>query len=515
MSGNVYKGIKMDFGDGHSASSIFSSGVFGYTYDDIITMPDHISLGINSVDLTTRLSKRLNLNIPLVSSPMDTVTESRMSIGMAMLGGIGFIHYNNTIEEQVWKIGNVKRWKNGFITRPHCLSLDATLEEIDKIYEERGFNSFPITQNGRLGEPLLGLASTRDHDFIVDRKTKVSDIMTPANQLIVAKSTSTLEEAQNIMKKHKKGKLPIVNENFELVSLISRSDLKKQRNYPLFSKTQGQELLVGAALGTRESDKERLEAIKLAGVDIVVIDSSQGDSDFQLNMLNHIKRTSPELDVVCGNVVTVRQARRLIEAGADSLRVGMGAGSICTTQEVCAVGRAQATAVYHVSNFARQFGVPVIADGGISNSGHIVKALMLGASTVMMGSLLAGTEEAPGDFFFQDGVRVKRYRGMGSIEAMQKGSKNRYFGDTSNIMVAQGVVGSVIDRGSIKTLIPYLLQSLRHGFQDAGVYSIPQAHQFLEQGKIRFEIRSPAALKEAGIHGLHSYEGANILQKRS
>ena len=338
--------------------------------------------------------------------------------------------------------------------------------------------------------------------------------MTPAEQLIVASFTLTLDEAQTLMKKHKKGKLPIVNENFELISLISRSDLKKQKNFPLFSKTQGDALLVGAAVGTRDSDRSRLEAISQAGADIVCIDSSQGDSDFQLDMLNHIKRTQPHLDVVCGNVVTVRQARRLIEAGADCLKVGMGAGSICTTQEVCAVGRAQATAVYHVAKFARQFGIPIIADGGISNSGHVIKALMLGGSVVMMGSLLAGTEEAPGDFFFQDGIRVKRYRGMGSLEAMQKGSKNRYFGDNANIMVAQGVSGTVIDRGSIKTLIPYILQSVRHGFQDAGVQSIAQAHELLDEGRLRFEIRSPSALKEGGIHGLHTYQGMNITESR-
>ena len=503
----------MDSGDGHTAESIFSHGIFGYTYDDIITMPDHISFAVGSVDLTTRLTRNITLNLPLVSSPMDTVTESRMATGMAMMGGIGFIHYNNTIEEQVWKIGNVKRWKNGFITRPHCLHPDSTLEEIDSIHEESGYNSFPITENGKIGGKLLGLASTRDHDFIVDRSTKVSEIMTAAAQLITGPSNLTLEEAQNLMKKHKKGKLPIVNNNFELVSLISRSDLKKKREFPLFSKTQTEGLLVGAAIGTRDSDKERLVAIKQAGVDVVVIDSSQGDSDFQIEMLNHIKRTYPDLDVICGNIVTTRQARRLIEAGADGLRVGMGAGSICTTQEVCAVGRAQATAVYHVSKFAKQFGVPVIADGGISNSGHIIKALSLGASTVMMGSVLAGTEEAPGDFFFQDGVRVKRYRGMGSLAAMQKGSKTRYFGDSAKIMVAQGVSGTVIDRGSIKTLIPYLVQSVRHGLQDAGVQSIAQAHEFLYSGRLRFEIRSSAALKEGGVHGLHSYEG-HTMEKR-
>ena len=504
----------MDSGDGHSANSIFSHGIFGYTYDDIIMMPDHISFPVTSVDLTTKLTKKITLNLPLVSSPMDTVTESRMAIGMAMLGGIGFIHYNNKIEEQVWKIQNVKRWKNGFITRPQCLHPDSTLTELDAIYEEKGFNSFPITENGKVGGKLLGLASTRDHDFINDRSKKVTEIMTPASDLIVASSNLTLLEAQDMMRKHKKGKLPIVNDNFELVSLISRSDLKKQKNFPLFSKTQSEGLLVGAALSTRDSDRQRLDAIKEAGVDVVVIDSSQGDSDFQIEMLNHIKRSYPDLEVICGNIVTTRQARRLIEAGADGLRVGMGAGSICTTQEVCAVGRAQATAVYHVSKFAKDFGVPVLADGGVSNSGHIIKALCLGASCVMMGSLFAGTEEAPGDFFFQDGVRVKRYRGMGSLAAMQQGSKTRYFGDNAKIMVAQGVSGTVIDRGSIKTLIPYLVQSVRHGFQDAGICSIEQAHQYLYEGRLRFEVRSPSALKEGGIHGLHSYEGYNVLEKR-
>lgn len=496
-----------DGSDGHSAQTIFSAGVHAYTYDDVILMPDHISFAVHDVDLSTKLTKNINLNLPLCSSPMDTVTESRMALGMALQGGIGFIHYNNSIEEQAWKIGNVKRYRSGFIARPYCLGPDATLEEVDTVFSERGFSGFPITDNGLVGGRLLGLSTSRDQDFIKDRTTKVVDVMTPASDLIVADSKLSLEDAQQIMKASKKGKLPIVNENFELISLISRSDLKKTKDFPLSSKNAAGQLMVGAALGTRESDKKRLHAIVNEGVDVVVIDSSQGDSDFQIEMLNFIKRNYPNLDVICGNIVTVRQARRLIEAGCDGLRVGMGAGSICTTQEVCAVGRAQSTAVYHVSKFAKEFGIPVIADGGISNSGHIIKALSLGASTIMMGSMLAGTEEAPGDFFFQDGVRVKRYRGMGSLEAMQKGSKTRYFGDTANISVPQGVSGTVIDRGTIKTLVPYLAQSIRHGFQDAGVRSVTQAHEFLYEGRLRFEIRSGAAQREGGIHGLYSFEG--------
>merc|ERR1719379_3249877 len=325
--------------------------------------------------------------------------------------------------------------------------------------------------------------------------------------LITAQEGVELTCANQILRDSKKGKLPIISKEGNLVSLIARSDLKKNADYPHATKDPvNKKLLCAAAVGTRENDRERVAALVAAGVDAIIIDSSQGDSVFQHEMIRWIKTTYPQIEVVGGNVVTKKQAKHLIECGVDGLRVGMGIGSICTTQEVCACGRAQASAVFNVAKFARAYDVPVLADGGISSPGHVVKALCMGAGAVMCGSLLAGTEESPGEYFFADGQRLKRYRGMGSIDAMKKGSDDRYFGNKAQVKVAQGVCGTVQDKGPLEAYIPYLTQGMKHGLQDIGCNNLLDLHQELYSGKLRFEIRSPAAQREGGVHGLHSFE---------
>lgn len=499
MSDFIFQGC-----DGFSAQEVFSSGRsrYAYTYDDVIILPGSIGAKVDEISLETNITRTIKIKYPLLSSPMDTVTEHEMAIGMALQGAIGIIHYNMTVEEQVNEVRLAKKFKNGFITDPACLSPTHTIADVDMLKERFGYSGIPITQTGLIGSRLVGIVTNRDVDYIEDRSLPLSEVMT--TDLITAPDGISLSEANELLRTSKKGKLPVVNSSGEIVALISRTDLIKARDFPDASKDRNKQLLVGAAIGTRPNDKDRCKALVEAGVDVIVIDSSQGDSMYQIDIIKYIKESHPSIQVIGGNIVTARQAYHLIKAGVDGIRIGMGSGSICTTQEVCAVGRAQMSAIYHVTRIAKKFGVPCIADGGISSSGHIVKALSAGASAVMCGSLLAGTEEAPGDYFFQDGVRLKKYRGMGSIEAMSKGSEKRYFASGAAVKVAQGVSGAVVDKGPLRQYLPYIIKGVRYGLQDIGVSSAAELHSLVDSGEVKFELRSPAAQREGGVHSLYN-----------
>lgn len=495
--------------DGVSGHELMEAGR-GISYDDFIILPGHIDFHHQEVDLSTRLTRNIALSLPFVSSPMDTVTEHKMAIKLALLGGIGIVHYNNSAEQQAEEIRKVKRFENGFITQPVVLAPSATLADVDRIKARYGFSGIPITADGERGGELVGIVTNRDIEFEPDRTRPVSEIMT--SDLVTAQAGVTLQEANDLLRRSKKGKLPIVDGAGRLVSLVSRRDLLKNRDYPASVKDERKQLRVGAAVSTRDEDRERVDALVAAGVDAIVVDAAQGDSIYELRMVKWIKEQHPDVEVIGGNVVTKAQARRLIEGGADGLRIGMGPGSICTTQGTMAVGRAQATAVYETARAARKAGVPILADGGISQIGHIAKALALGASTVMMGYMFAGTEESPGEYFYENGVRCKRYRGMASIEAMAAGGDKRYMtqADDRKVKVAQGVSGAVLDKGPLDTYVPYLIQGLRQSLQDMGVRSVAALQETLVSGELRFERRTHAAQIEGGVHGLHSYSDSGL-----
>ncbi|KAK9827269.1 hypothetical protein WJX81_006270 [Elliptochloris bilobata] len=493
--------------DGYAAAQLFGQGTT-YTYDDVIFLPGHIDFAAHDVDLSTHLTKKIQLAAPIVSSPMDTVTEAEMAIAMATLGGLGFLHNNMTLGEQLSHAQRVKRHVPGFVLAPVVLGPQATVAEYDALRAQGSAGGVCVTDSGGVGGRLVGVVAGRDVDFVADRQgTLLREVMTAD---VEAAQEASAEEALAQLQRSKRKVLPIVNAAGELVRVATRETSLDERRRPRLGKPStdaGGRLLVGAAVGTRDDDRERVDALRGAGaLDVVILDSSQGDSVYQLQMLALLKRAHPDLEVVAGNVVTGAQAQRLAEAGADALRVGMGSGSICTTQEVCAVGRGQAAAVFQVSRVANGLGVPTIADGGIQTSGHVVKALALGASTVMCGSLFAGTAEAPGKYFEVDGVRVKAYRGMGSLEAMAKGSETRYYSDTQALKIAQGVAGTVRDKGSVRRTVPYLLQAVRQGLQDLGARDLPAARAALASGAQRVEARSSSAQAEGNVHDMHSFK---------
>ena len=485
----------MNTTNGVDAATLFSES--GLTYDDFVLLPGYIKSGLGEISLETRLTRQLSLKIPVVSSPMDTVTESRMAIRIALLGGIGIIHYNNTIEEQAEEVRKTKRFENGFIMDPVVLSPKHRIGDVRDIKRRYGFSGIPITQDGEAGGKLVGIVTSRDIDFERDNNKLLEDVMT--TDLVTARAGIGLAEGNRILHESKKGKLPVVDENGNLVCLMSRTDLRKNQDFPLASKDEGKQLLVGAAAGTRDEDRDRLDALVEAGADVVVFDSAQGYSVYQVEMIKWAKQRYPDLPVIGGNVVTGDQCDGLIAAGADGLRVGMGSGSICITQETVAVGRSQASAVYYSAHAAAKHGVPVIADGGVRNSGDVPKALAAGADSVMLGSVLAGTEESPGEKIIHQGRQYVVYRGMGSLAALREaeGSRQRYAQDgiRAEELVPQGIEGIVPYAGTVKKVMNQFCGGLCSAMGYCGCRNIAAL-----QEHARFIRVSLAGLREGHPH---------------
>ena len=465
----------------------------GITFDDVLLVPQYSEVTPNMVDLTTHLTKKIKLNIPMMSAGMDTVTEHRMAIAMARQGGIGIIHKNMSIEQQAEEVDKVKRSENGVITDPFYLSPEHTLEDANNLMAKFRISGVPITENGK----LVGIITNRDLKFETDFTKKIKESMTSEN-LITAKVGVTLDEAKAILAKSRKEKLPIVDDDFNLKGLITIKDIEKTIKYPLSAKDEQGRLLCGAAVGITANVLDRVDALVKAHVDVIVIDSAHGHSANIFKTLRLIKEHYPDLQVIAGNVATAEATRDLIAAGADAVKVGIGPGSICTTRVVAGIGVPQITAVMDCYEEAKKTGTPIIADGGIKYSGDMTKAIAAGANVCMMGSIFAGCDESPGDFELFQGRKYKVYRGMGSIAAMENGSKDRYFQEDAKKLVPEGVEGRVAYKGSVEDTIFQLIGGIRSGMGYCGCPTIPELQ---ERG--RFVKITAASLKESHPHDIH------------
>ena len=465
----------------------------GITFDDVLLVPQYSQVIPNQVDLTTWLTKKIKLNIPMMSAGMDTVTEHAMAIAMARQGGIGIIHKNMSIEAQAEEVDKVKRSENGVITDPFSLSPEHTLADAENLMAKFKISGVPITE----GKKLVGIITNRDLKFETDFTKKIKESMT-SEGLVTAKAGITLEEAKKILGNARKEKLPIVDDDFNLVGLITIKDIEKTIKYPLAAKDAQGRLLCGAGVGITANVLDRVKALVEAKVDVVVLDSAHGHSENVLRCLRMIKEAYPELQVIAGNVATGKGAKDLIEAGADAVKGGIGPGSICTTRVVSGIGVPQITAIMDAYAVAKEYGIPIIADGGIKYSGDMTKAIAAGGNVCMMGSMFAGCEESPGMTELYQGRKYKVYRGMGSIAAMENGSKDRYFQQDAKKLVPEGVEGRVAFKGSVEDTVFQLIGGIRSGMGYCGAKDIPTLQETGQFVKI-----SAASLKESHPHDIH------------
>ncbi len=467
------------------------------TFDDVLLVPAFSQVLPRDTSLATRLSRRITLNLPLVSAAMDTVTEARLAIAIAQEGGIGIIHKNLTAQQQAREVARVKRYESGVLRDPITVGPEMPVREVMALAQQHGISGFPVLQ----GKTVVGIVTNRDLRFESRMDVPVREIMTPRERLITVRESATLDEGKALMHKHKLERVLVVNDEFELRGLMTVKDITKQTSFPNAARDQHGKLRVGAAVGVGDGTEERVEALAAAGVDAIVVDTAHGHSAGVIERVRWVKRNFAQIDVIGGNIATGAAALALVEAGADAVKVGIGPGSICTTRIVTGVGVPQIMAIDNVAKALKGSGVPLIADGGVRYSGDVAKAIVAGADTVMMGSAFAGTDEAPGETILYQGRSYKSYRGMGSIGAMQQGSADRYFQDNrgnnpnTTKLVPEGIEGQVPYKGSVVGIIFQMAGGLRASMHYCGCASIAEM-----QSQAEFVEITSAGVRESHVH---------------